>query len=388
MRIALLCTDPTVVFGDGYRCPIRLRGLARALTHAGHEITVLCAENLSDGAGVEGGPEVRSLRMPASVREIDWHFAQIDPDVVIERLVPGSTEGARAAAEAGIPHAYDVDCEPQADGLATSSSVRGALPEALALSKAAIVSSEAGAARLRSLAGEDYPVCSVPNAADAAFLDSPSLEAIAQLATEIALPPGGLRIGFFGPLSEGGGLLSVVEAVSLLPRTREARLIVVGDGPERNPALRLACRTHTPLVMCGNVAQGDMAAYLSMCHIVIVPAEADGGASLSLFEAMAMQRAVVAPATDGVRAIARSGHDALLVGSGDDAALSAALATLAEDPARRLRLGKNARETIFAGHTWNARAAGLESFLLGLSSTASRPQRAWAASGERHAFSG
>lgn len=388
MRIALLCTDPTVAFGDGHRCPIRMRGLARALALAGHEITVVCVACEGNGAPETPNLEVRNLRMPASVREIDWHFSQIDPDVVIERLVPGSTEGARAAAEAGIPHVYDVDGELQADGLATSTSVRGALPEALALSRAAITGGHAGAARVRSLTATGHPVCALPNAADAEFLEAPSLETVARVATEIGLPAGGLRVGFFGALAEGGGLLPLIDAVGQLPQAREVRIIVVGDGPERNPALRAATRTHTPLVLCGRVAHHDSPAYLAMCHIVFVPADADGGAPLPLFEAMAMQRAVVAPATDGVRAVARHGHDAHLVAVNDPAALAAALIALAEDPARRLRIGANARATVLAGHTWEARAVELEQFLAGLRPAKTRPQRAWAASGESHAFSG
>ena len=388
MRIALLCTDPSVIFGDGHRCPIRLRGLARALALAGHEISVVCVARPDDSVPATPNLEVRNLRMPASVREIDWHFSQIDPDVVIERLVPGSTEGARAAAEAGIPHVYDVDLEPQADGLATSSSVRGALPEALAISRAAIATSQAGAARVRSLTGPAHPVCALPNAADTTFLDSPSAEAVAQVATEIGLPPGGLRVGFIGALAEGGGLLPLVEAIGQLSAPREARLIVVGDGPERNSALRLASRTHTPLVMCGRVAHHDMAAYLAMCHIVVVPAEADGAAPLSLFEAMAMQRAVLAPATDGMRAVVRNGHDACLVAIHDTAALAVALIALADDPSRRLRLGANARATVSAGHTWDARAAELAQFLVGLNPATARPQRSWAAGGESLVLTG
>jgi glycosyltransferase involved in cell wall biosynthesis len=387
MRIALLCTDPDVVFGEGHRCPGRLRGIARALAGAGHEITVVCAAYEDDCVESTPNLEVRSLRMPAGVREIDWHFSRILPDVVIERLVPGSIEGARAAAETGIPHVYDVDNTPQADGLAFSTSVRGALPEALAISRGAITSSRAGVARVRSLTEPAHPVSWVPNAAESTFLHPPTGEAVARVLAEIGLPETGLRIGFFGPLVAGSGLLPLVEAVGSLPKERGARLVVVGDGPERNAALRVADAAGTSLVLCGRVAHRDLSAYLCMCHVVVAPAEADGGAGLSLLQAMAMQRAVLAPATDGVLSVVRDGHDACLVDTGDPAALAQALIALAHDPIRRARLGRNARDTVRERHTWDARAAELEEFLLGMRPIVRSP-RTWESRGESRAFSG
>jgi glycosyltransferase involved in cell wall biosynthesis len=388
MRIALLCTDPSVVFGEGQRCPARFRGLAIALARAGHDVTVVCAAHDDDSTEATPNLEVRALRMPASVREIDWHFSRIDPEVVIERLVPGSTEGARASGESGIPHVYDLDGELHGDALTTSSSVRGALPEALALSRGAITNGPEGAARVRDLTGPAHPVLAVPGAADVALLESPSSDSVALVASLAGLPEGGLRIGFFGDLGEGCGLLPLVAAMSELPASRGARLLVVGDGPERNAALRAADSAGVALVLCGRVPYRELPAHLALCHIVVAPADRDGGVAPSLLEAMAMRRAVVATLSDAVREVARDGHDACLVPANDPAALGAALVRLADDPLRRERLGQHARESVRTRHTWDARAAAIGEFLQGLLPETSRVRENWDAPGERRAFSG
>ena len=388
MRIALLSSDPGVVFGDGHSCPVRLRGLAVALARAGHELNVICAA--TEPTRQEALPDipVRSLRVPVSVREIDWHFSRINPDVVIERFVPGSLEGARAAAEAGVPHVYDIDGQLQAGSLTTSAAVRGALPEALTLSRGVIASSDIVAERVRTLLGHAFPATVIPNAAGLEFLESPAADIVNRFEQQLCLPEGGLRVGFFGSLVNDSGLLPLVEAMSALAPERRPKLVVVGDGPERNPALRVAERTGTSLVLCGRVAHRDIAAHLALCQVVVASAEVEGGAPLSMLEAMAMQRAVIAPSTEAVRAVADDGHDACLVPAGDTVALAAALTTLAEDPMRRARLGSNARETVRAGHTWDRRVAGVEEFVREVRGIPMQAIPSWSGQGLRRALTG
>ena len=92
MRIARLYGS-SGGFADPRRCPW-LRGMAEAfLLRAGHEVHVMAA-----------GPRPRSRASPCAKcacrdpREVDWHFAQVTPDLVIERFLPGRPEAAEAAA--------------------------------------------------------------------------------------------------------------------------------------------------------------------------------------------------------------------------------------------------------------------------------------------------
>src|SRR5262249_49233052 len=178
MRIAMLACDPEIQFGDDLTCPARLRGLTRALARAGHEVTVLAPG--SDGAETDAneGISVRMLRTPVTAGEVDWHFSRVQPEIVIERLMPGSLEGAQAAGEAGIPHVFDIEVESRADSLALSPSVRGGLPDALHRSGAAIVDSETTLARIHDVAGNDYPTALVPDGAERELLDGPPRDEI------------------------------------------------------------------------------------------------------------------------------------------------------------------------------------------------------------------
>ena len=62
-----------------------------------------------------------------------------------------------------------------------------------------------------------------------------------------------------------------------------------------------------------------------------------------VWQAMAVGRPIVTADTPGAREVLRDGHDALLVPTGDAAALAEALARLARDPELRARLGAQAR---------------------------------------------
>jgi glycosyltransferase involved in cell wall biosynthesis len=359
MRIALLSSDPDVVYGDGHACPVRLRGLAHALARAGHDVTLILS-GLEPGCA-DPAPELalRTLRMPVSVREIDWHFSRIRPDVVIERHVPGSLEGATAAAEAGVPHLYDLESVPRL-GIGTSLSVRGALPEALALSRGALVADERAAERLRALMGVEFEVGVVANAVGEAFLGTPAHDQVGRIERQLRLSPHGSRIACYGPLVRDGGLVPLVSALGLLPAEKRPRLVVIGDGPERNPALAAADEAQVGLVLCGSVPQRDAPAYLALCDLVVVPGDEDEGVPRSLVEAMAMRRAVIASATDAARRVARHGHDALLVPFGEPEALAGALEELLADGARRERLGAQARRAVATRHTWEARTEPVE----------------------------
>src|SRR5262249_58493278 len=82
------------------------------LLRRGHQVSAIVANAGAESgytALAERGLEVRVLRQPRTVREIDWQLSQVKPDLVLERLSLLSPEGALAAAEAGVPHLYEVN---------------------------------------------------------------------------------------------------------------------------------------------------------------------------------------------------------------------------------------------------------------------------------------
>src|SRR5688572_19735192 len=112
MRIALLCSDLGIPLGGAKGASVHLRAVASVLLRAGHHVTAMLAAPGPESAYVqlaERGLELRVLRQPRTVRKLEWHFAQVKPDLVLERLSLLAPEGALAAAEAGVPHVFEVN---------------------------------------------------------------------------------------------------------------------------------------------------------------------------------------------------------------------------------------------------------------------------------------
>src|SRR5206468_97266 len=112
VRIALLCSDLGIPFGGVKGASVHLRAVAGSLLRMGHQVSAIVA-NTGPEPGytplTERGLELRVLRQPRTVREVDWHLSQVQPQLVIERLTLLAPEGALAAAEAGVPHIYEVN---------------------------------------------------------------------------------------------------------------------------------------------------------------------------------------------------------------------------------------------------------------------------------------
>jgi glycosyltransferase involved in cell wall biosynthesis len=176
------------------------------------------------------------------------------------------------------------------------------------------------------------------------FRELPSREdAIAAL----GLPPDGRYVTIVARLVPIKDVPTFVRALAraaeVLP---DVRGLVVGDGPERRAVERVAadlglgekCRFLGWRADLPNVyAASDVVALSSL----------NEGSPVSVIEAMAAARAVVATAVGGVPDVVRD-DTGLLVGSGDPRALADAIVSLLADPERRARLGRNGRGTAVA----------------------------------------
>lgn len=359
MRIALVCTDRQVVFADPRRCPSRLRGMAEAFLRAGHEVHVMAA---GPQASVDGFT-VREVRLPVTSREVDWHFAQVTPDLVIERYVPGRTEAAEAAAEARLPILFDIASEflqGAHDGDLLRQLVVAGTPSPLV---GALVSSEQDAHKLRSLAGPLLAVHVVEDAVRPAAFDTPPAHVTAQVTTRLRLHDTETRIAWLGPLSRESGLLDLMRAVAGLELDPLPRLVLIGDGPARNEALALAFEHGLRLTLCGRVSEDELASHLNACACVMT---GEGAGPLPLLQAMAAGCPVVCADTLEHRRIARGGEDARLVTPGDAQAIGAAVRELLASPEHAARMGARARDRVRASFTWEAQSERLLAFGFGL----------------------
>lgn len=153
---------------------------------------------------------------------------------------------------------------------------------------------------------------------------------------------GDLVIGTIAGLRRVKNLPRLVAAFAPLART--ARLVIVGQGPEREAIvaeaerLDVASRVHLP----GFVV--DPASYVGMFDIFALSSDSEQ-APISVLEAMAAGLPIVAPAVGDIRAMVSQDNRPFIVAPGE---LAGALSTLAADPTLRARVGAANRARVAA----------------------------------------
>jgi L-malate glycosyltransferase len=139
------------------------------------------------------------------------------------------------------------------------------------------------------------------------------------------------------------GIHHLLDAFARMARNVPRRLVVVGDGPE---AAALASQARA-LGVSHQVEflglRSDVPQLLGRADVFVHPAVWAEAYGLTITEAMAMERPVIASAVGGIPELIVNGDSGLLVPPGDVAGLAAALDRLAEDPTLRRRLGTQAR---------------------------------------------
>ena len=125
----------------------------------------------------------------------------------------------------------------------------------------------------------------------------------------------------------------------------DAVLCMVGDGPDRLP---LEQRAHELGVARDTVFLGyqeDVAPFYAAFDVLVLPS-GNEGTPVTVIEALAAERPVVATRVGGVPDVVRDGEDGFLVEAGATEDLADRLGRLARDPALRARMGKKGRERV------------------------------------------
>lgn len=123
------------------------------------------------------------------------------------------------------------------------------------------------------------------------------------------------------------------------------RACLVGPGPLLAAHRRLAADLGLGASTAIPGRVDDPFAYLAAADVFVLPSLEEGSGSLSLLEALQARTAVVATRCDGIPEDLLEGKNALLVPTGDAAALERALGRLLGDAALRSRLANEARRT-------------------------------------------
>jgi glycosyltransferase involved in cell wall biosynthesis len=326
--------------------------MARAALAAGFEVHV--AANVADGAAAiaREGFVLHPVRFArgrlspratlATIRELRRLHQELAPDLVhhvaLQPTVLGSLAAlgrpvARINAVTGLGHAF--------------------IAESF---KARMVRRVIGTL-LRLLVGRRRSVALVQNPDDRALLQGlgiaperivliPGSGVDVERLKPVPEPAGAVTLGFVGRLLDDKGIRVLVAAHRLLrAKGSGVDLLIAGTPDPANPASVSQAEAETwarepGVTWLGHV--DDIATVWARAHIAVLPSRREG-LPLSLLEAAACGRPMVATDVPGCREVAIAWQTGLLVAPDAPGALATAIEMLAETPEMRERFGRAAR---------------------------------------------
>jgi glycosyltransferase involved in cell wall biosynthesis len=167
--------------------------------------------------------------------------------------------------------------------------------------------------------------------------------------TPVREPAGTPTFGFVGRLLDDKGIRTLVAAHRLLRRRiADARLLIAGTPDPANPASVTEAEAKSwnnepGIAWLGHVR--DIAGFWAQTHVAVLPSRREG-LPLSLMEAAASGRAMIASDVPGCREVVLHEQTGLLFPVDDAAALAAAMARLGADPQLRARYATAARKLV------------------------------------------
>src|SRR4029077_884427 len=162
----------------------------------------------------------------------------------------------------------------------------------------------------------------------------------------LGIADGKFVVGWFGRMTavkRTDDLLTML--AGLRERGIDALLLLVGDGDDRE---RLEQRAHDlglarSCLFLGY--QDDVAPWYAICDAVVLTSASEG-TPVTVIEALAAGRAVVATRVGGVPDVVDEGETGFLVRPRDTHALADRLESVARAPSRRAEMGRLARERV------------------------------------------
>lgn len=394
MKICYLCADLGISLYKYNGSSSYVRGLVRALTEAGHEVSVIAPTAERNGdlgvpvipipapevfAAVTSETSIRTetngkagdqnkARLFLSLRHL-WQNVAVEqvlreilpvqrPDLLYERYSPFSVAGGVVAKRLGVPHILHVNSPLAWEGARYRQQALQEAAETLeqkAFTTASLIVTTCKELR-DMLVADGVPtskIAVVPCGVDTTIFTPHGPKYHLEHSEKIV-------IGFVGSLKPWHGIEVLVEAFKQLVVDPRFHLLVVGDGPLFTVLQSLAQEFPQQVTLVGAVPQAEVAPYIRAIDIAVAPypqLERFYFSPLKVLEYLATGRAVVASGIGQLTELVRDGVTGLLVPPGDVQALVAACRRLAVDEQLRHTLGTQAAEEIQRSHTWTKRAA-------------------------------
>ncbi len=370
---------PTGFFAD-YGCHVRILEETRALSHAGHRVTIFTYPSGVTPPGLDvrrtpGLPGARSPRVGSH-----WRKLLLDPlltgrvlagsltarvDVVHAHLHEGALIGWLLSRLKRAPLIFDYQGSLTGEML-DHQFVRPNNPalrmfgllERLANAAADRILTSSENARRQLLDSAALPperVVAVPDGVDLRRFrprDAANAAESAQLRARLGIPPDRLIVGYLGLLAEYQGTGDLIRAAGTVIRAFPGAQFLVMGYPNVE-AYRAAAATAGLAGFCtftGRVAYADAPAFLRLADLAVSPKRSETEGNGKLLNYMASGLPTVA--YRGAVATEFLGPDAILAETGSPAALAEAILGLLRDDALRGRYGAALRQRAVERYSW------------------------------------
>jgi phosphatidylinositol alpha-mannosyltransferase len=198
----------------------------------------------------------------------------------------------------------------------------------------------------------DYEI--VPNAIDVDRFASPAPR-------PPGMQPNQRHVLYVGRLEPRKGVEHLIQAMATLqPARNDTRLVVVGDGPDRESLEGAARDAGIAAIFAGRVPDSELPGYYQSADIVCSPALGDESFGLVLLEAMAAARPIVATRIAGYTELLDHTGSARLVDAGNAQALARGIIEVLDDSDKARDMGARGACAV-RKYDWSAIAGRLES---------------------------
>jgi glycosyltransferase involved in cell wall biosynthesis len=326
-----------------------LFGLVTRMDASRFDVSIV---SLSPGSAVRklerAGFDVLVLDEPddaIAVGALAAHLVGIRPDVIHNHMYRAELVGTRAAIALGeVGHRRPYVVSTVHSSRVRSEEDRGMLRVLTPQMNQLIAVSKMIEAKLESEGRTTAPIRRIYNGVDLSRYENQ--EPCCTLPEEYGMEPGSQIVGVVARLEPEKGHPTLLEAwPAVLRSVPDAYLLIVGEGSRRDALEALARDLHIAHRVVFTGRRDDVPAVTAALDVAVLPSyrEAQG---LSILEALALSRPVVASDVGGIPEVITDGVTGLLVPPHDADALAAAITRLLRDHPYADTLGRAGHDMV------------------------------------------
>jgi glycosyltransferase involved in cell wall biosynthesis len=282
--------------------------------------------------------------------------------VLYERYAIFAFAAARTASRKGVPLILEVNYLSGSPLVRRKSKVLAPLArriERYVVSKATVVAAISvpiGEQLQREHGVAPDRIVLTPNAANPEFFH-PGVAPVRSVAG-VRIDTGSV-VGFVGTFAPWHGLDLLVQAFGRAAAQFDAaRLLLVGDGPERSRIEQLVAQGGLTgkVVFAGTVPYEELPRYVAAFTMGVMPDSNEYGSPVKIFEYMACGKPVVVPDYAPLREVVAHRMQGLIFRRTDIDALTGCIEELLRDPALARELGARGRDLVVKDRNWTNNA--------------------------------